>query len=604
MRKLVSLARVSTLSQAEEGRYGIQRQITAARQYAADHKLEFDEQLSFKDLGKSGYKKKSIKTRALQIFLDNIQNGTIKNPHDYVLCVEDMSRFSRRPPLETMAEIKRIVESGMSMLFLSKNKIFTEKNLKELPNFIELVFDSNTAFSESAKKSEYTSFMWSRLRKQAADGKPVHSTCPSWLKIVNGEWVVIEERVEVIRKIFKLYQDGIGMTTIARLLNDEKIPTFGNADQWGISAVTKILANPAVYGAWVIRKQQTDESFKKTGESIENYFPVIIDRETFAHCRQIAKNRDKRPDKGAGRQGKAKNLFTHLVTCTECGSSVIIRGNSSNTELYMYQKCNSGYENRGCRSRSGVNAKLFENRILWFIHDELTIEDLIDKEHKNANELKAISDDIKKLQSTYQETCDQITNWGIAIGRTSNETVQNNFISMIENAEKEKIELLQTIDQLKAKLDSLSNIKENSESNIRNLKELIDKMRSENDQNKLFALRIKLKAMIAQVIESIYLHPITKSMAILFRNSKKVRYLFTNKSAKAAALWKFAAESDTIFKELDEKTKNELKLEHVLQAERGGATGDAYRKAIHRTLGDGTQAATGKLEDDLIIVKE
>ena len=71
---------------------------------------------------------------------------------------------------------------------------------------------------------------------------------PGWLKVSGGKFVVIEERAEIVRRIYKMAIAGYGITAIARTLNSEKVPSFGRAKYWASSFVHKLLTGRAAVG--------------------------------------------------------------------------------------------------------------------------------------------------------------------------------------------------------------------------------------------------------------------------------------------------------------------------------------------------------------------
>jgi DNA invertase Pin-like site-specific DNA recombinase len=70
-----SYLRFSTAEQAASD--SRRRQHAMAEQYAADHHLKLDRQLSFRDLGVSAFRGRNAKEGALRAFLDAIEHNLV-----------------------------------------------------------------------------------------------------------------------------------------------------------------------------------------------------------------------------------------------------------------------------------------------------------------------------------------------------------------------------------------------------------------------------------------------------------------------------------------------------------------------------------------------
>jgi DNA invertase Pin-like site-specific DNA recombinase len=82
------------------------------------------------------------------------------------------------------------------------------------------------ANEESAIKASRLQAAWVAKRANAAE-KPLTAVCPAWLRLDCDRFVVIEDRAEVVRRVFTEAAAGKGQHAIAEGLNRDGVPTFG-----------------------------------------------------------------------------------------------------------------------------------------------------------------------------------------------------------------------------------------------------------------------------------------------------------------------------------------------------------------------------------------
>ena len=171
-------------------------------------------------------------------------------------------------------------------------------------------------------------------------------------KLVPGD----PERIEVIRRIFKMYtKEGRGLTAVSDWLNRNKVPTpRGPAwshiycGQWADSTVRAILVNP-IYAGDMVWNRRTDARFHKISNGqaherkqphgarlepnaktdwliVPNTHPPLISRRTFELAQSI---REGRPEslKQIGKErivggwigARSRFILSGLVWCGLCG---------------------------------------------------------------------------------------------------------------------------------------------------------------------------------------------------------------------------------------------------------------------------------------------
>jgi DNA invertase Pin-like site-specific DNA recombinase len=358
-RKAFSYARFSTDEQAKGD--SLRRQTTMAADYAARHNLDLDSELTFEDLGVSGFRGKNAATGRLGDFIEAVQRGVVKQGS--VLLVENLDRVSRQAPLDTVMLLNKIVSAGVSVVTLTDNREYTEETLRRDPmTLIVAVMTAIRANEESERKAERSREAWIG-KKLKAKKEIITAMAPCWLK-PNADrtgWLQDRAKVKIVNRIFNLTLKGWGVNRIAQTFNEEGVPAIGRerrrrdnavgpdiSGRWYVTFIQKLLANPAVIGEFHDHKREYDHNAGKyrrtaTGESIKNYYPSIIDQAVF---KKVAAQLASRKGKARSRSGRISNMFAGLSRCPRCGASMtsVNKGNGSK----VYLACSKAKLRAGC----------------------------------------------------------------------------------------------------------------------------------------------------------------------------------------------------------------------------------------------------------------
>lgn len=171
---------------------------------------------------------------------------------------------------------------------------------------------------ESKNKSRHLSQSWVNKRARAKY-QNLTSLAPGWLKANEKRhgFDTIPERETVVRTIIEWALSGMGTHAIVTRLNRQKVPTFGRSTGWSKSSVNKILKSHAIFGEYQPHTKPRGGKRTPVGEPIADYFPPIVDRETYD---RIQLGRLSRRLRGMGRKGdRYSNLFSKIAVCGLCG---------------------------------------------------------------------------------------------------------------------------------------------------------------------------------------------------------------------------------------------------------------------------------------------
>jgi hypothetical protein len=157
--------------------------------------------------------------------------------------------------------------------------------------------------------------------------------------------------------MFRRAAAGEGQDTIARRLNEQKIPTWSRynrkAQYWHRSYVDKILTNPPVIGTFVPHRKYVDEKGKrqrKALDAIPNYYPAIVDADTFEAVASRFRPRGRHANQ------PTKSLFSGMMRCSHDGATVsrVSKGE------YIYLICNKANAKAANHPLQAVRYELVE----------------------------------------------------------------------------------------------------------------------------------------------------------------------------------------------------------------------------------------------------
>lgn len=369
MTKAYSYVRFSSKAQADGA--SLNRQLTLCREFAKKHNLDLDE--THMDLGVSAYKGANVIDGSLGLFIQAVEEGRI--PRGSYLLVESLDRLSRNVVLEAQALFNKILSLDIIIATLLDEQIFSKTRINEdggMSIMISIMYMLR-AHDESKKKSQRVRDGWEKARNTK---KIITKVIPSWLKIVDDHFEVIEEVANNVRLLFKMASEGKGSVSIANHFNSNGIKTLGPAEEWSPALVLRQLRNQAVIGQYETAKVQLRE----------DYYPSIIDKDAFYNVQQLITARNLAPTKYYEGQGNIANIFAGRTYCGICGakmktSAVAMSRFIKNPDADRhYLICEKAYGLKTCTGAKRVPYAQFEETLLYV---------LIEMQHRNVFDLKS-----------------------------------------------------------------------------------------------------------------------------------------------------------------------------------------------------------------------
>jgi DNA invertase Pin-like site-specific DNA recombinase len=323
---------------------------------------DFDEQQTSFD-AQLDYYSKYIKSKPewefVKVYTDEGISGTdIKKRNGFNNMIKDalsgkidliitksVSRFARNT-VDTLTAVRTLKEKNVEVYF-EKENIFSLDSKGELL----MTLFSSLAQEESRNLSE--NIKWGK-RKRFSDGK-VSLPYGQFLGYEKGEDglpKIVEKEAKIIRRIYRLFLQGMTQSKIARMLTEEKILSPGGKTKWHATTVKSILQNEKYRGSALLQKFYTVNYLtkkKKVNEGevpqyyVENSHEAIIEPETFELVQAEFRRREK-----AGKYTSAINCFASRITCGGCGSFYGRKVWHSNTKYAQtIWQCNNKFLRKG-----------------------------------------------------------------------------------------------------------------------------------------------------------------------------------------------------------------------------------------------------------------
>lgn len=304
---------------------------------------------------------------SFQAMIEDCRKGQIDLIH-----TKSISRFAR----STMT----ILEVSRELKVFGVGIYFEEQNINTLSSEGEVMLSVLASLAEEELESMSSNQRWA-FQKKFQRGEMVINTKRFMGYDVDdkGELVINEEEALVVRRIFHLYLDGMGLHRIAKQLNHEKVPTVTGA-KWYDTTIRNILRNEKYKGSALLQKYfQDGVNGKKrlnVGE-VEQYFiednhEAIISKDDW----QVVQEK---LNQNSRNQGPNKIYrFTGLLKCQYC-SSTLKRQVSYKGKIVW---CCSKYIKEGKISCQGMRVP--ENDINdWQIQTAVTVIERIEDGQKH-----------------------------------------------------------------------------------------------------------------------------------------------------------------------------------------------------------------------------
>jgi len=370
--KVYSYIRFSDARQASGA--SSERQSAYAEQWAAQHGLVLDDQLSMRDEGLSAFHQKHITQGALGVFLQAVHDGHVAR--DSVLVVEGLDRLSRAEPIQAQAQLASIINAGISVVTASDGKIYSRERLKANP--MDLVYSLLVMIRAHEESDTKSKRVRDAIRRQCLGWKAGtykglirYGQAPGWMRVVDGRWELIPERAQAVRLAVDLCLQGYGAGHITKQLHAQGLQFSASAPTSG--HLTRLYTHPALAG---------DKHLELDGEThvLADYYPAVLDRQTWESLQQAVELRGRRAVKG---EIPSVLTGTGITMCGYCGSpmkaqTMASKRKADGTLLDCHRRlqCVSVNSGAGCKVPGSCSAAPIERALIRYCSDLVNLQGL------------------------------------------------------------------------------------------------------------------------------------------------------------------------------------------------------------------------------------
>ena len=319
------------------------------------------------------------------------------------------------------------------------------------------------------------------------------------------KWIIDPPAAAVVRKIFRLFLEGKGIDTIARMMQEDGhlnctaywqskgIGRGGkkvqpNPYKWKCSTISGILQRQEYCGD-IINFKTTSRSFKNR-RRIDNapedrvifkdVHEPIISREDFEIVQKLAGNVKRRPPKP---ENGDKNIFCDLLYCADCGKKLWYHTNTNNSNIHYFSCSNYVKDYRGtCPTRHYIRVEGVEQVVLrelarlaaYLEEDEEAFVELLAKKSEKDAQMER-----KLLQNELQSSIAR----NEAVARLFEKLYEDNatgkvtddwFMQLSHKYELERAALKEKINDIQIKLHDMDHHKQGYERFVSIIRKLLD----------------------------------------------------------------------------------------------------------------------------------
>ncbi|WP_180980479.1 recombinase family protein [Vibrio diazotrophicus] len=378
--KIYSYSRVSTLEQKKGSGVAMQINEGVLNKLSKEHNLPIARE-TYQDLGKSAYKGEHLK-HELGVFLEAVKNGTVATGS--ILVVYSLDRLSRLEIGHAKQTYLDLTNNGVSVYAIVDNHLYRAHNAAD--DIIATITFERAHNESKNKSSRVRDAAKEGLKKWKATGEAQSSLgrVPFWIDQPTNKF---NRNADGVRKAIELYLGGVGCLKIKQHL-DEHYPyeavrkkgrRTSRTDQWDFTAINQVFTKPSLIG----EKHITVDGVK---HKLENYYPALIDVQTFQKLKQVKKLKG-----GRATENPVNHLLKGLLKCGVCGGSMVLidkgRGNSA-----INYVCTSAA--KGNHPRENYSAQMLELVTLYLCRDQYL---------KQANNADEKAEQIARLQQSKED---------------------------------------------------------------------------------------------------------------------------------------------------------------------------------------------------------
>lgn len=497
----ISYIRFSSSSQADGASYD--RQLDAAKEYADRHGMVLDDKYRYEDLGVSAYTGKHVKSGHLRAFLDCVDRSEI--PAGSVLIIEHLDRLSRENPLDAFEIFHSIVKKGIKIVTLMDGVEYTKDSLAtDFGKLLVMMVHMQKAHDEINTRRVRILNGFAKKRANLHKEK-FTANCPTWLKLDKGTnaFEVIPDRAEIVKRIFQMSFDGLGIKAIGRILNQEGVLP-PRAKSWGPSSIRKLLSSRAVIGVFqpCIYNSET-KKYIPQGEPVPDYFPRILEDDIFFAVQARLSN----GTHISGKTAKVENLFSGITKCGYCGARMDVRTLHNKKEIARYLVCDQARRGVKC-SYVSIKCNEVERAFLTYCQDIDIINVLKREGNKDQLRLAELRKQIAAKNGELLDVSRQQDLLDNELPQVSNQLELGYFRKRLSALLQQEATIKAAIAEMERETIQLSASLRDAKSKVTSILTLLDHFNSTFTEQERISVRTRLRNEIRQIVKQVAVFPL------------------------------------------------------------------------------------------------
>ena len=321
-----------------------------------------------------GYTGTNFNRPDFQELLDDIEMGYVGT-----VIVKDMSRFGREYLQVGYYTENYFPDHNVRFIAINDN-VDCVDGATDMDDFIPIKNIMNELYAKDISRK-----VRSAHNTRGRAGEPLSQPPYGYVKDPQDKkrWIIDPEAASVVREIFKLYLDGNGEDTIARIMQEAQhlnctaywaskgINRGGKKSQpnpykWKSSTIHGILTRQEYCGD-VLNFKTRSKSFKNHRRIdnpkedwmvFEDRHEAIIERDTYKKVQKRLKSTRQRAPKEIN---GPKSIFCDILRCADCGSKMWYHTNTQNRDIHYFSCSNYVKDYCGtCLTRHYIRADAVE----------------------------------------------------------------------------------------------------------------------------------------------------------------------------------------------------------------------------------------------------
>jgi DNA invertase Pin-like site-specific DNA recombinase len=342
----------------------------------------------FIDRGVSAWKGRNREDGALGELLKIVQPGQ-------GIFLEAVDRWSREDPNDSIVALRKHIERGIGFYFASIGQLVNKDNYSQMRMILNM--QAELACQHNERLSYRIREAMKAKRQEIEAGKLPFGRLPAWLewsaprKHADRKPVTVSEKVEVVRRIFKLCVEGHGVQFIEGAMQGTPPISNSKKSNWNKRFIHRLLTDRSVLGDY-------------TATSTPGILPQIVDETTFLRAGEALKGR-KNAHLSLSARAANSSLFTGLAYCIRCGHPLVRQQSISNGRKYHYMLCSGHTRKRancpcGC---AGLRYDCLEDSFLDVLKNSGLVRKLLSSERAESP-----LDSLKLKRADLQQRADNI----------------------------------------------------------------------------------------------------------------------------------------------------------------------------------------------------